>query len=280
MIDKKDLIRLRKITHLGIAKCNKALVATKGNIEEAIKLLRKEGAKIAAKRVNRSMDAGRVFVKLSEDSTKGVMLGLGCETDFVAKNESMQAFGEKLATISLESSAKSKEELLEQTYEGNATCGDELVQLAGRVGENVALVSYRYFEAPLIGFYIHTGSKLGAVATLNTATHDQEDLPKLARDIAMQVVVRDPIAINEAKINPTLLANEKDLILTQLEKLPESQKANLDKFVERGIAKFVKENTLIAQEFIHNENVSVEKHLKSISPSLEVLEIARMQMGI
>lgn len=83
-----DVNKLRQTTGAGMMDCKKALVEAEGNFEKAIEILRKKGQKVAANRADRESTEGAVIAKVNADNTRGVIVSLNCETDFVAKNES------------------------------------------------------------------------------------------------------------------------------------------------------------------------------------------------
>src|SRR5690554_2459399 len=93
--------KLRNITGAGMMDCKKALVEAEGDFDKAIEVLRKQGQKVAAKRADRETSEGAVITAVSEDNKKGVIVALGCETDFVAKNEDFIQLAHSLANLAL-----------------------------------------------------------------------------------------------------------------------------------------------------------------------------------
>ncbi len=96
-----DVNNLRKITGAGMMDCKKALVEAKGDTQKAIEVLRLQGQKVAAKRADRDSSEGAVLAKVNDDHTKGVIVSLNCETDFVAINEDFIALANKFADLAL-----------------------------------------------------------------------------------------------------------------------------------------------------------------------------------
>src|SRR5690554_3531890 len=111
-----EVNKLRQATGAGMMDCKKALVEANGNMEEAISILRKKGQKVADQRADRDSSEGVAAARINDDSTKGVVISLNCETDFVAKNDSFIEMANKMAEIALGTS--SKEELLASDYDG------------------------------------------------------------------------------------------------------------------------------------------------------------------
>ena len=106
-----EVNNLRKSTGAGMMDCKKALVEAEGDFDKAIEILRKKGQKVAANRADRDSSEGAAIARVNEDSTRGVIISLNCETDFVAKNEAFISLAEDLADLAL--STSSKEELLQ-----------------------------------------------------------------------------------------------------------------------------------------------------------------------
>ena len=96
-----DVNKLRTITGAGMMDCKKALVEANGDFDAAIDLLRKKGQKVAANRSDRDATEGVVLAKATADNTRGTMLVLNCETDFVAKNEAFVAVANTILDIAI-----------------------------------------------------------------------------------------------------------------------------------------------------------------------------------
>ncbi|CEN47545.1 protein chain elongation factor EF-Ts (fragment) [Capnocytophaga canimorsus] len=129
-----EVNKLRQATGAGMMDCKAALVEAEGDFEKAIEILRKKGQKVAAKRADRDSSEGAVIAKVNQNATKGAIVSLNCETDFVAKNESFVALANELATMALQVS--SKEELLAADYKG-ITVADKLTEQTGVIGEKI-----------------------------------------------------------------------------------------------------------------------------------------------
>jgi len=129
-----DVNKLRKATGAGMMDCKKALVEAEGDFDQAIAVLRKKGQKIAEKRADRDSSEGAVVAKINDNATKGVLVSLNCETDFVAKNSSFVEIANKMGEIALGTS--SKEEFLAADYEG-MTVAEKLIEQTGVIGEKI-----------------------------------------------------------------------------------------------------------------------------------------------
>lgn len=95
-IDMALIQQLRERTGLGMMDCKKALEETDGNLEQAVDLLRKKGALVAAKRAEKTTAEGIVQAYIHPGNQVGVLLEINCETDFVARTEALKQFASDL----------------------------------------------------------------------------------------------------------------------------------------------------------------------------------------
>src|SRR5690606_33528289 len=100
-ITAQEVNKLRQMTGAGMMDCKKALTEANGDFDAAIDLLRKKGQKVSASRSDRETTEGSVFVKTNADRTEGILVALGCETDFVAKNEEFQSLGQTILEVAV-----------------------------------------------------------------------------------------------------------------------------------------------------------------------------------
>ena len=162
-----EVNKLRKTTGAGMMDCKKALVEAEGNFEEAIDILRKKGQKVAAKRADRESTEGAAIAKVNDNKTVGVSIVLGCETDFVGKNDSFVSLAQEFAELALNCS--SKEELLAADFNG-MTVADKLIEQTGVIGEKLQINAFEKVEAAFVGSYIHAGNKIATIVGLSAAS--------------------------------------------------------------------------------------------------------------
>ena len=134
-----EVNKLRKTTGAGMMDCKKALVEANGDFDLAIEILRKQGQKVAAKRADRESTEGAAIAVVNEDHTEGAVIVLGCETDFVGKNEKFVSLAQELAQKALKSA--SKEELLNADF-GGITVAEKLIEQTGVIGEKIELSAF------------------------------------------------------------------------------------------------------------------------------------------
>ena len=139
-ISAKEVNELRKKTGSGMMDCKKALQESNGDMQAAIDFLRKKGQKIAAKRGDRDAKEGLVIAKTTNDSSKGVLICLNCETDFVAKNEDFGKLAHTIANIASEKTPLNVEQLLNLSFDGNGlSIGDKITEQTGVIGEKIEI---------------------------------------------------------------------------------------------------------------------------------------------
>ncbi|MCA9214800.1 MAG: translation elongation factor Ts [Planctomycetales bacterium] len=144
-VSAKAVAELRKATGAGMMDCKKALQESNGDFDGAVDYLRKKGQKVAAKRADREAKEGVVVTVTNDSNDKGIVMGLGCETDFVAKNEDFVAFATSLAKLALDSGVTSKKELAALEFEG-APVSEKLIEQTGKIGEKIEISDLQLVE--------------------------------------------------------------------------------------------------------------------------------------
>lgn len=265
-----EVNKLRKTTGAGMMDCKKALVEANGDFELAIEILRKQGQKVAAKRADRESTEGAAIAVVNADHTEGAVIVLGCETDFVGKNESFVNLAKELADRALQSS--SKEELLNADF-GGITVAEKLIEQTGVIGEKIELAAFEKISAPYVGSYIHSG-KIATIVGLSAKVDGAEEV---AKDVAMQAAAMNPIALNEEGVDQSVIDKEIEIAKDQLRQEGKPE-AMLDKIAQGKLQRFFKDNTLVNQDFIKDSKMSVAKYVKSIG-DVEVTGFKRVALG-
>ena len=265
-----EVNNLRKTTGAGMMDCKKALVEAEGNFDLAIEILRKQGQKVAAKRADRESTEGAAIAVVNADNTEGAVIVLGCETDFVGKNESFVNLAKELAQRALNSSTK--EELMNADF-GGITVQEKLIEQTGVIGEKIELSAFEKISAPYVGSYIHSG-KIATIVGLSAKVDGAEEV---AKDVAMQAAAMNPLALNENSVDQSVIDKEIEIAKDQLRQEGKPE-AMLDKIAEGKIKRFFKDNTLVNQDFIKDSKVSVAKYVKSIG-DVEVVDFKRVDLG-
>ena len=267
-----DVNKLRQITGAGMMDCKKALVEAEGNFDSAIEILRKKGQKVAANRSDRESTEGASIAVVNADKTAGVVITLGCETDFVGKNEGFIALATELANKAL--AFNTKEEFLASDF-GGMTVADKLIEQTGVIGEKIEITSFEKLEGNFVGSYIHAGNK---IATLVALSENVEGAEEAARNVAMQAAAMNPIALDETGVDQAIIDKEIEIAKDQLraEGKPE---AMLDNISKGKIQRFYKDNTLVNQDYIKDGSMSVAKYVQTVAPTLVVTGFKRASIG-
>jgi len=266
-----EVNKLRQTTGAGMMDCKKALVEAEGDFEKAIEILRKKGQKVAANRADRESTEGAAIAKVNADNTVGVAIVLGCETDFVGKNESFVNLANEFADLAL--NYDSKEAFLEADFNG-ITVAEKLIEQTGVIGEKLEINAFKKIQAPYVGFYIHAGNK---IATLVGLSANLAGSDVVAKDVAMQVAAMNPIALNEEGVNASIIEKEIEIAKDQLRQEGKPE-AMLDTIAKGKLNRFFKDNTLVNQDFIKDNKQSVGQYVKTIG-DVEVVNFRRIALG-
>lgn len=271
-ISKDDVLNLREKTGAGLIDCKRALVESNGDIDEAISILRKKGVASAAKKAGRDAGEGIVAQCLSEDRSKGILVEVNCETDFVAKNDDFVNFASDVARQLL---ANPDTDLEEQRTE----------QVA-KIGENIR-ISRSSILAPnatgLVESYVHTGGKVAVLLTLGSSTSEaanSDSVKSLAKDLCMHIAATSPVCVSRDEVPADLVANEKEIALAQAEGKPPQA---IEKIVQGKLDKYFSNSCFLEQSFVKDPDHSIkgliEKTGKEIGAELSVEKFVRFQVG-
>ena len=268
-----DVNKLRQMTGAGMMDCKKALTEANGDFEAAIDVLRKQGQKVAAKRADRDATEGAVIAITNAEQTRGVIVSLNCETDFVAKNEGYVAMATKMAEVALAGFPATKEDLLALSYEGSLTIADKLTEQTGVIGEKIEIAYYEHIEGACVASYIHAGNKLATLVAVSASA------PEAAKDVAMQVAAMNPVALNKDEVPAEAIERELEIAREQIrqEGKPEEM---VDRIAQGKLGKFFKENTLLEQDFIKDSKQSVAGYLNSVQGGLVATGFRRVGLGV
>ena len=211
-ISAADVNKLRQTTGAGMMDCKKALVEAEGDFDKAIKILRERGQKIAEKRSDRESSEGAAVAFVNADNTKGVILTLNCETDFVGKNESFVALAKELVANAVK--FNSKEEFLASAYNDAMTVAEKLVEQTGVIGEKIEIGGFEVLEGPYVGAYVHV-NKIAAITALTDAVKGADVITK---DISMQVASMGADTLSYKDFSPEFVASETAARIAVIEK--------------------------------------------------------------
>ncbi|MFH0911683.1 MAG: translation elongation factor Ts [Planctomycetota bacterium] len=254
-----DMVRrLREKTGSGIALCKEALVSARGDFEEAELYLRKKDKESAAKKSQRATGEGAVFVRQNDACTRGMLVEIACETDFVARNEQFQALGELL--LDAVDRAPAIDELTALATPDGRTVERAIHEAVATTGENIRLARAAVLEAPAggaVGFYRHFTRKAASLVSLSLEGLAPESaaVQDLARELCMHITSCRPLGLAREDIPEKILAREREVYLDEVKNKPPEIR---EKIVAGKLAKFFATRCLAEQNYVKDESVKVK----------------------
>jgi len=255
---------LRELSGVGMMECKKALVEVEGDIEKALDLLRSNSALKAEKKSARVAADGVIKVHVSENYV--TMVEINSETDFAAKDDSFIEFAKNIEERLVSKKYLDVEDLKKDVEEDR----QKLVQ---SIGENIQvrrLATQEFDSSKKAGTYLHSDNKLAAMVLL------KEENDELGRDIAMHISASAPLSINEDGVNKEVLERERNIFESQAKESGKDENI-MQKMVEGKVKRFLKEVTLLSQDFIKDPDTSISKLLENSDN--EVISYERFKVG-
>lgn len=270
MITAQMVKELREMTSAGMMDCKKALTATNGNMDEAVKWLRENGIMKAQKKESRIAAEG--VCKVAVEGNLATVFEVNSETDFVAKNEKFITLVDKIAKAILANKAKNDEEALNAVVDGEKV-SDLIVAAVATIGEKISLRRVSLVEktdSQVFGAYTHMNNKIVSLVVL------EGGCPECAKDVCMHVAAMNPKYIDKTFVDQEYLASETEVL--KQETLNEGKPANIvDKIVAGKVQKLLKSICLVDQPFVKNEDVTVGQFVASKGAAVKVM--IRLEVG-
>ena len=274
---------LREQTGAGMMDCKRALIETGGDLEGAVDWLRKKGLSQAAKKSGRIAAEGLVGVLSAKN--RAAMVEVNAETDFVARNETFQAFVETLCRIALDV-GEDVDTLRAAPFPGSErNVGDELTHMVATIGENMTIRRARVLSVPsgVVATYMHAALKpgLGKIGVLVALDADSEldGLETLGRQIGMHVAASKPDALDVDAVDPAALARER-AVLTEQARASGKPDNLIEKMIEGRIRKYYEEVVLLEQVWVHDGESRVRAVVKKAGGRLVGFERFTLGEGI
>ena len=262
--------QLRERTGAGMMECKKALVETKGDLDAAAELMRKQGLAKADKKAARIAAEGVVAMARSGDARTAALVEVNCETDFVAREQDFRAFAQAVADCALALRPADLAALGEARLASGESVEERRRNLVAKIGENISVRRFAVLTSPgHLGAYVH-GTRIGALTALEGGT------ARLAHDLAMHVAASNPRYLSAEQVPAAVVAKEREILTSQAQgegKPPEI----VAKMVEGRLRKVLGEITLAGQPFVKDPDVTVEKLLKGAGA--RVLAFERFEVG-
>ncbi len=271
---------LRDRTGAGMMDCKKALTETDGDLEVAIDWLRKKGLAAAAKKSGRVAAEGLVAVASAPG--KASVVEVNAETDFVARNETFQAYAQTVARIALDV-GEDIETLKAAPFPGTErTVAEELTHLVATIGENMNLRRVRVLSVPqgTVATYMHNAlkpgvGKIGVLAALE-GPGEIAVLETLGRQVGMHVAATRPEALDVDAVDPAALEREK-AVLSEQARASGKPENIIEKMVEGRIRKYYEEVVLLEQVWVHDGETRVRAVAKKAG--VKLTGFVRFQLG-
>jgi elongation factor Ts len=276
---------LRDRTGAGMMDCKTALSETGGDVEGAIDWLRKKGLSKAAKKAGRVAAEG--LVGLTASGTRGAIVEVNSETDFVARNEQFQDMVSKIAALAGEANGDVAR-LLAMTFPGKShTVEDHVREMVATIGENMTVRRTAALEvgSGVVASYVHNQvapglGKIGVLVALESAGKNADELSAFGRQVAMHVAAANPIALDLAGVPPEVLEREKGILAEKNQGKPPQV---LEKILQSSLKTFAKENCLLEQPFIHDNSKSVAQAAKEaegrVGGPIKIAAFVRYALG-
>ena len=271
-ISKDDVMTLRDKTGAGLIDCKRALIESNGNMDEAVSILRKKGVATAAKKSGRSASEGIIAQSISSDRSRGILVEVNCETDFVAKNDDFVVFARSVAG-----------DLLENP---NADLEEKRTEQVAKIGENIQISRSESLSPEsngLVESYVHTGGKVAVLVSIGSDSADvssSEQVATLAKDICMHIAATSPVCVSREEVPADLVQKEKEIAQAQAEGKPPQA---IEKIVTGKLDKYYAGACLLEQPFVKNPDQSIQQYVegvgKDVGSSLKVEKFLRFQVG-
>lgn len=271
-ISKDDVLSLREKTGAGLIDCKRALVESNGDLEEAVSILRKKGVATAAKKAGRDASEGIVAQCVSSDQSKGILVEVNCETDFVAKNDDFVKFASQVASQLLDNP--------DLDLEAQRT------EQVAKIGENIRISRSTTLSPNSIGLvesYVHTGGKVAVLLSMGTSTGEaasSDAVKSLAKDLCMHIAATSPVCVSRDDVPEELVAKEREIATAQAEGKPPQA---IDKIVQGKLDKYFSNSCFLEQPFVKDPDHSIKYLLEStgkeIGVELTVEKFVRFQVG-
>ena len=262
-IKAQDVKALREKTGLGMMECKKALQEADGNLDDAIKNLRKSSALKAEKKASRTAVEGVILSKLSDKEI--IFVEVNCETDFVAKDENFLNFCNETLNNAIEHS--SKKDLLDEVAK---SMEDQRMSLVQKIGENIIIRKIEKVSGDILESYIHSNNKIAAGVSLQEGSKD------IAKEIAMHIAATNPLVISPEDLDESYINSEREIFRSQVEKENKPEEIR-EKMIEGKLNKQLADVSLLKQPFVKDPSKTVEVFLSE--SNAKISSFIRLEVG-
>ena len=275
---------LRESTGAGMMDCKAALTETGGDMQAAQDWLRKKGLSKAAKKAGRVAAEGLIGALTA--GSKGVLVEVNSETDFVARNGQFQGLVKMIAQVAI--GVGPDVEKIKAAKVGDVTIETAIADAIATIGENMTLRRAAALEVGkgVVSSYVHNAviegaGKMGVIVAMES-TGKTDELAQLGRQLAMHVAAANPLAIDPSGLDPELVKREKDVLADKYRQQGKPENV-IEKIVDSGLKTYYKEVCLLEQAFIHDSGKSVSQALKEaegkIGAPVKIAGFVRYALG-
>lgn len=271
-VSKDDVMSLRDKTGAGLIDCKRALTESNSNMDEAVSILRKKGIATAAKKSGRSASEGIISQAISADRSKGLLVEVNCETDFVAKNEDFVIFASSVA-----------DDLLDNP---DADLEEKRTEQVAKIGENIQISRSQSLSPDnngIVESYVHTGAKVAVLISIGSDSPEvssNDQVISMAKDLCMHVAATSPVCVSREDVPAELVQKEMEIAQAQAEGKPPQA---VEKIVSGKLDKYYSGSCLLEQPFVKNPDQSIQQLVdsvgKEVGTTLRVEKFLRFQVG-
>lgn len=279
----KDVQALREKTGCGMMDCKKALTECNGDMDAAVDFLREKGLASQAKKAGRIAAEGTVCAIV--ENGVGVVVEMNAETDFVANGAEFKELALKVAKIIIKENPADLDALLKCTENGQTV--EEMVQeLFLKIRENIKIRRFARYEGNVVT-YVHAGGKIGVMVKFDGDFDCSNDaFVEVGNNVAMQIAAMNPAYLDEASVPAEVIEKEKEILIAQMKedpKMANKPDAVLAKIVDGKIGKYYKENCLVEQQYVIDNDLTVGKYVdasaKQLGKSFKIAAFVRFEKG-
>jgi elongation factor Ts len=289
-ITAKMVAELRQRTGAGMMDCKKALEEANGDLDASVEFLRKKGIAKADKRADRSASEGIVGGEILENGKTGILVEVGCETDFVARNDQFGAFVDSLVEQMKQSHADSAAAFLEEPLKSDTsrTVGEYVKETSSKTGELTVVKNVARFDAGangMVGMYRHHNKKLATLVQLTTSSPEaaqHEGTKELAKFIAEHISATNPIAVDRTGVPHERIESEQRVAEGQAREAGKPD-AMIAKIATGKVEAFLKDVTLLPQAWVRDPKQTIADVIADtaarVGGSIKVDRFVRLQLG-
>ena len=279
----QDVKTLREMTGVGMMECKKALTETDGDMDKAVEWLREKGLAKAAKKAGRIAAEGMAYSAVINGV--GVVIEVNSETDFAAKTDAFVDLVKNLAEVVAVCNPADVEAIKTCKYPNSElTVAEVMQEKVMAIGENMQIRRFARYEENTSVAYVHAGGKIGVL--VNLAVEGGVDATEIGKDVAMQIAALNPRFWDKSEVTEDVLAEEKRIMMVQMEndpKMANKPEQVREKIVMGKLNKFYSENCLLQQEFVKDNQFTVEKYIasaaKALGGSVKFVDAVRFEKG-